>query len=94
MIDNTFGSTYIQSAIDLAVQAASQLENRPGVVSNPKEALRLLRAACADIRAGMLELAGLGPTHYLAARVPTLTDECHRRLTGWQDLIDKLREST
>ena len=51
MIDQLFGSTYIQSAIDLSVLAGRQFDDTKGL-PNKQEGLRLLTAACADIRLG------------------------------------------
>ena len=94
MIDHQFGSTYIQSAIDLAVQAKQQLSTKPGVVSNRAEASRLFGLACKDMQAGIAELEGLKAEHPLAARAPGLVTEGQRRIADWEEQLTRLKEST
>lgn len=90
MIDQLFGSTYIQSAIDLSVLAGRQFDDTKGL-PNKQEGLRLLTAACADIRLGIQELEALPADHNLAKRVPVLLDESRRRLSEWEGSINQLK---
>ena len=53
MIDQRFGSHYVQSAIDLAVQAERQLT---GPVPNNLEAKRLYGHAVTDMHAGLVDI--------------------------------------
>ena len=56
MICHTFGSTYFQSAIDLAVLAGHMLSDQPGIRSDTVYASQLYKAALTDLQLALVEL--------------------------------------
>lgn len=56
MLDPLFGSHFVQSAIDLATSAQSHAQPPANVQPNKPEAIRLYKAAIADMEQGVQEI--------------------------------------
>ncbi len=88
MLDSLFGSHYIQSAINLAVQAIKIKTIKSNETHNLIEAERLFELAILEMKAGITEIQ---ENKQSIPKHQELINKAHKNIATWKNSIKKLK---